>query len=310
MDVSRIDRGNVTLFLTYCRQVRDDVGDSFLSEDELSTFDPESGRPSYLLMDGGDPVGAVSVAEDDYLTESGKARFRIFRADDGRAESYAALWEAIRPSLEGAPYVFLFAKASDTAARCAFEALSFEAERIAYVLLREERPPIGEEALPEGFELRPFRYGADEAAWCEVRNAAFATLRGSEAPMAPEHVAKWQGGEDELEGGMLLLFEDEEPVGCVRAHKDEYEGMPCATIGPLALKPSRQGRGLGRTLLRAAVRNAAARGYPRALLSVNAENEQAIALYLKEGFEKKLAFVCYSRVFPEQPRNSTAFVQE
>ncbi|TLS48224.1 GNAT family N-acetyltransferase [Paenibacillus antri] len=126
-------------------------------------------------------------------------------------------------------------------------------------------------------------------------------MDGREAPMAPEHIAKRQGGEDELEGGMLLLFAGEQPVGCVRAHKDEYEGLPCATIGPLALKPPFQGRGLGRTLLRAAVGNAAA---------VNAGNEQAILLYLKEGFEKKLAFVCYSRVFPEQPRNSTAFVQE
>jgi mycothiol synthase len=307
MVLTKIDRSNVSLFLDYCRRVRGDVDDSYLSDEDLSSFDPERGRPSYVLLEEGVPVGAASVVEDDYLASAGKARLRIFRAEDGRPESYVALWEAIRPSIEGVPYVFMFAKEDDADARRAMISLAFEAERIAYALLRDGDPPIGEPALPGGFELRPLRYGADEAAWCDVRNAAFATLRGSEAPMAPEHVAKWEGGEDEIVGGMLLLYDGDRPVGCVRAHKDEHDGVPCATIGPLAIVPAYQGRGLGRALLRAAVRNATSQGYPRALLSVNAENEGAIALYLKEGFRKELAFVCYRRVFPVQPRHSTAF---
>lgn len=307
MNVAKIDRNNVALFLDYCKRVRGEVDDSYLSDEDLSAFEPERGRPSYVLLQAGVPVGAASFVEDDYLAAAGKARLRIFRADDGRPESYAALWEAIEPSIEGVPYAFLFAKEEDARVRRAMESLAFAQERIAYALLRDGDPPIGEPVVPDGYELRRFRYGRDEAAWCDVRNAAFATLRGSEAPMAPEHVAKWERGEDELEGGMLLLFAGDEPVGCVRSHKDDYEGVPCATIGPLAVKPALQGRGLGRTLLRAAVRNAAERGFPRTLLSVNAENEGAVALYLQEGFRKTLAFVCYSRVFPEQPHRSTRF---
>jgi mycothiol synthase len=133
----------------------------------------------------------------------------------------------------------------------------------------------------------------DEAIWCEVRNAGFAKLRGSETPITPEMVTKMISSEDNIEGGSMILYHNDRPVGVVRGAKDEYEDSPIMNIGPLALIPEYQGKGLGRCLLRASLRLAKERSYKRTILCVNAENERAKALYIQEGFKQVEAVVCY-----------------
>ncbi|MNW68105.1 ribosomal-protein-alanine N-acetyltransferase [compost metagenome] len=64
-------------------------------------------------------------------------------------------------------------------------------------------------------------------------------------------------------------------------------------IGPLALLPEYQGKGLGRVLLRAALHLSKNKGYNRSILCVNAENERAQALYTGEGFKQVEAAACY-----------------
>jgi mycothiol synthase len=76
-------------------------------------------------------------------------------------------------------------------------------------------------------------------------------------------------------------------------NSDEYEGSPIVNIGPLAIIPEYQGRGLGRALLRASLSFAKEKGYSRTILCVNAENERAKALYLDEGFKQVEAVTCY-----------------
>jgi mycothiol synthase len=64
-------------------------------------------------------------------------------------------------------------------------------------------------------------------------------------------------------------------------------------IGPLAIIPEYQGKGLGRILLRASLRFAREKSYKRTILCVNAENERAKALYNQEGFRQVEAVACY-----------------
>nr|WP_281269479.1 GNAT family N-acetyltransferase [Fontibacillus phaseoli] len=99
--------------------------------------------------------------------------------------------------------------------------------------------------------------------------------------------------DDALEGGMLVLYHGGRPVGIVRGTRDKYEGAPIMNIGPLALIPEYQGRGLGRMLLRAALSFAVEQGYAQAILCVNAENERAKGLYLQEGFSQVEAAANY-----------------
>jgi ribosomal protein S18 acetylase RimI-like enzyme len=66
-------------------------------------------------------------------------------------------------------------------------------------------------------------------------------------------------------------------------------GMPgdpadAAYLSLLAVDPRAQGRGLGRSLLRAAVAEAARAGHPRCLLHALEDNEPALALYRSAGF--------------------------
>jgi mycothiol synthase len=141
--------------------------------------------------------------------------------------------------------------------------------------------------------MRDFRPGEDESIWSEVRNVGFATLKGSETPVTPEMVAKMVAGNDYIEGGMKILFHLGKPVGVVRGAVDEYEDAPIMNIGPLAIIPEYQGKGLGRLLLRAALQVAKEKSYKRTILSVNGENERAKALYLQEGFWEAESVVCY-----------------
>lgn len=123
--------------------------------------------------------------------------------------------------------------------------------------------------------------------------SGFAKLQGSETPQTAEQVAKMAASESNIEGGMMILYHNDKPVGVVRGEKDEYENSPIMNIGPLAIIPEYQGKGLGRILLRAFLRFAKEKGYDRTILCVNAENERAKALYLQEGFKQVEAVVCY-----------------
>jgi ribosomal-protein-alanine N-acetyltransferase len=59
-----------------------------------------------------------------------------------------------------------------------------------------------------------------------------------------------------------------------------------ADVQTLAVTPSAQGRGIGALLLRALIDRAARRGATSVLLEVRADNDAAIALYRRSGFER------------------------
>lgn len=157
------------------------------------------------------------------------------------------------------------------------EELEFSIDRYAFLLVRENMD-VPELSLPEGYMIRDFLPGKDEEIWCEVRNAGFANLKGNETPVTPDMVEKLVESTDYIDGGMKILFDKDIPVGVVRGAKDEYEGAPIMNIGPLAILPGYQGRGLGRILLRAALHFAKRKSFQRTILSVNGENERAKSL--------------------------------
>lgn len=125
------------------------------------------------------------------------------------------------------------------------QGLKFSLESYAFLLVREDLE-VPETKLPEGYEIRSFQKGHDEENWANVRNAAFATLLGSETPLTTEGVTKLLHDDDYLEGGMILLFHQGKPIGVIRGADDEYENAPIMNIGPVAVIPEYQGRGLGR----------------------------------------------------------------
>ena len=108
------------------------------------------------------------------------------------------------------------------------------------------------------------------------RAAALAALhaRAFEAPWPEQAIV------DLLHSLGVVAFEGEGGFILVRALPEEAE------ILTLAVAPEARRRGLGRTLVRAAVGAAQAVGAEALFLEVAADNEAAVALYEGEGFAR------------------------
>ncbi|MEH7107904.1 MULTISPECIES: GNAT family N-acetyltransferase [Bacillaceae] len=293
MKVEKLDQAHLQVFVDYCKKHRLEVDDSFLYDADLKNFEPNAENPTYVLMDQqGNMVAAASLIMDEYQKKGKRARFRIFHSEINNSEVYALLFQALLRRTEGLEKLYIFVPLNNKYLAESIEGLGFSIERYAFLLVREE-VVVPSLVLPEGYIIRDFTPGKDEGIWSQVRNAAFAELKGNETPVTKEMVTKMIAGENYLEGGMKILYHGQQPVGVVRGANDEYENAPIMNIGPLAILPEYQGKGLGKLLLRAALQFAKERSYTRTILSVNGENERAKALYLQEGFKQVEGVACY-----------------
>jgi mycothiol synthase len=293
MMVEALKNDRVADFVAYCKKHKMEIDDSFLYDEDLKNFEPNEENPTYIAInDTGEIIGTASLMIDDYNRRGKKGRFRIFHSEASDMDCYNMLMKAILKHGEGLDKLNIFVPIVNSRLMEVFEKLNFSTERYSFLLVREdlEIPKLN---LPEDFEIRPFRVGMDEEIWCDVRNAGFAKLQGSETPTTPELIAKMNSGEDYIEGGLMILYHKQVPVGVVRGSMDEYEDAPIMNIGPLAIIPEYQGIGLGRNLLRASLSFAKEKGFNKTILCVNGENDRAKALYLQEGFKQVEAVVCY-----------------
>jgi mycothiol synthase len=293
MKITALEKERVQDFVAYCKKHRMVLDDSYLYDFDLKDFEVSDENPTYLITDPHDKiVGAASLVMDDYHKRGKRARFRIFHSEIDDLQVYQMLFKSVLKHTLDLEKVFLFIPVLNTKLLEFIQGLEFSLERYAFLLVREDLDVTGVN-LPESYELRTFNPGHDEENWRTVRNAAFATLKGSETPLTTEGVTKLLQDEDYLEGGMMLLFHQGKPVGVIRGADDEYENAPIMNIGPVAVIPEYQGKGLGRILLRASLQFARDKGYSRTILSVNGENERAQALYIQEGFKQVEAVACY-----------------
>ncbi len=293
MRIEALKNERIEDFIEYCKKYRRDIDDSFLYDEDLKEFMPNNENPTYIVVDDGDKIiAAASLIVDEYMKRGKKGRFRIFHSSIKQWGCYKMLLEVILKHTEGLNKIFIFSPIINEELISVLEELKFNAERYSYLLVRGDLE-VPEVVLPEGYSIKPLQIGKDEEAWCKVRNESFAKLLGSETPMTPDMVVKMNSGEEYLEGGAMILYNEERPVGVVRAAKDEYEDLPIVNIGPLAIIPEYQGKGLGRMLLREGVRFGREKGYSRTVLCVNAENDRAKALYEQEGFKQVEAVACY-----------------
>ncbi|MDF2675295.1 MAG: family N-acetyltransferase [Clostridiales bacterium] len=293
MKVEALKKERMEDFVEYCKKHKMEIDDSFLYDEDLKNFEPNDENPTYIINDEeGKIIATASLIIDEYNRKGKKARFRIFHSEIECIEPYRMLMEAVLGHTKGLNYFFVYVPVVNKKLMECIEGLNFKIDRYSCLLVREDLK-VPEINLPEDYDIRPFSSGYDEAIWCEVRNAGFAKLRGSETPITPEMVVKMISSEENIEGGSMILYHRDKPVGIVRGAKDDYEDAPIMNIGPLALIPEYQGKGLGRSLLRASLHFAKENSYDRTILCVNAENDRAKALYIQEGFKQVEAVVCY-----------------
>ncbi len=140
--------------------------------------------------------------------------------------------------------------------------------------------------------LRPFRPGADDTAWLEVNNRAFAghpEQGGWDRPTLEARQAEpWFDP-----NGFLVYEHDGELWGScwTKIHRDV--DPPQGEIYVISVDPARHAQGLGRALTVAGLDWLAAQGLGVGMLYVDGANEAAVGLYRALGFVVEHADLAY-----------------
>lgn len=169
------------------------------------------------------------------------------------------------------------------------EANGFTYRRSHFDLRRGVDPPLVPVMWPSGVALAGYRPGEDDeavhaliyvdAAWAEVPGHTRRSLEAWRSGLTPDHRG-W------------IAFREGRPVGWVVGRVfDDGRGW----VDQLAVSRSARGLGLGRALLLHALEELRRQGATSLALGVQGDNESAIALYRKVGFEVERMWRVYSR---------------
>jgi len=281
MTPTRLSESTLPGFLEYCRSHEKDHDESFLGEEELNRFSPDE-NITWLLMDEGEITGAFSVILKRHN------RVRIFHTADGTLESYRMLHEAMIDTLEkesGQKQYSLFITEEHNAGTIGiFKEIGLKTDRYIYVMERERGsvPPAG---LPGTLTLTPVQLPEEAALWAGIRNEGMKEVPGF-LYYGAEFFSSMNLEEGFLGDCTLILRQGDEGIGIIKAEKDVQESESFGFIGPIAVLPAYRGRGYGRACLRTVLSLIENKYGWKSSLCVNADNEDALKLYLQEGFHK------------------------
>lgn len=160
------------------------------------------------------------------------------------------------------------------------------------LLRMEVRLPLDERTSAAHHRLRSFRAGEDEAAVAAVNNRAFAGHRENSAMTAADVLAKERRPWFDASGFLVAVAPGDAVAGFCWTKLIGDIGE----IYVIAVDPDHQGRGLGRTLVIAALDRLHRAGATTARLWTDADNPAVDRLYLPLGFTTTLVNEEMSRV--------------
>lgn len=143
---------------------------------------------------------------------------------------------------------------------------------------------------PPGVRLRPFRVGADEAAWLAVNARAFADHPEQGRTTLADLLVREDEPWFDADGLILAEADDGTLLGSVWT---KVQGSDVGEIYVLGVDPAAQGMGLGRVLTGAGLGYLAGRGAPRVVLFVESDNDAALATYRAAGFVREAVHTRY-----------------
>jgi mycothiol synthase len=136
---------------------------------------------------------------------------------------------------------------------------------------------------PWDLPVRPFRVGADEDAWLDVNNRAFAWHPDqggwTRADIEARETEPWFDAD-----GFLVHERDGDLVAFCWTKVHDTEHPPLGEIYVIGVDPDAAGTGLGRAMTLAGLDHLADRGLRDAILYVESTNTRARALYDDLGF--------------------------
>lgn len=204
----------------------------------------------------------------------------LYRGVDAGVVS-ALLTRSIREiASQGGGHVHVWLSSHDHDAVAALSLAGFTRGRTLVQMRR--RLPL-EPELQSDLITRPFICGQDEEAWLTVNNRAFARH--------PE-----QGGwtRDTLSSrqrepwfdpkGFLLHFENDRLIAFCWTKIHSTAEPPMGEIYVIGVDPDYNGRGIGRSMCIAGLEHLSSKRLPIAMLYVDADNTNAVAMYDRLGF--------------------------
>ena len=290
-----VDPGNAPEYIAYADRFCRDHDESFLPGKD---FLPDGDHPAWLLVDDADRViGALGLLlEAPYLAEN-RGRFTFIHAEDGSPAHYRLLRDTARECARnagisgGSLYGFIPADLETTAET--WKNLGWKEERRAW-LLENDNADAPDDTPPDGFSWKTVsadnREGLEQ--WRNLINRNFADLAGH-VELTAGKAAEMASGEFNFNGGLEMLVGPDGPVGTILVEVDEDEPHG-SFLGAITLDEGLRGRGLGRLILRRGLALSRRAGLNPTWLSVNAENENAVRLYLSEGFREQKVMVCHT----------------
>ncbi|MDM8533763.1 GNAT family N-acetyltransferase [Clostridiaceae bacterium HSG29] len=295
MNIEKISKEYYEEFINYCIKYRKENDDSFITDNELKKFEIGDENPTFLLIENGTICGVLSLVANEYYLSSNKTRVRIFHLTEPNIENYKMLLnEAIKYNADF-NNIEIFVNDTCFNKKEILEAIDFKYLRTSYVMIRKNKEEVKVE-FPDGYKLIPFKEGRDEEIFMNIRNEAFKNIMGS-YNITKKIVTEIYEDSLLLKNGMQILYDGEKPIGIIRVIIEEDETGSYSFIAPLAIIPEYQGKGLGKELLKAGIEIGQKNALNNAMLVVNAENEKALSLYTKNGYEILEAVSCYNYKF-------------
>ncbi len=289
-DIIRVNNDNQGKLYEYCSKFAVEHDSSYVPGRD---FEISKEHPSYLLVDDGQVVGAVSLMRTKRFLSVDKGRFSVFHSKTGQIEKYIRLLDAIRPHMDDLQNVFMFIPEKNEVTAGALTELGFEVERYSFVLERSE-PAVSEPVFPGGFAVHQLdptdQDGISQFASCI--NEEFKELAGH-TPSTSEDIQTWFEDKSYIKGGMCLLEKGQEAIGTIALMRD-LDDMNAGEILAFGILEKYRGLDLGRNLLRYGINYLVEKELKPITLSVHGENRAAISLYEKEGFILIESVVCYA----------------
>ena len=201
----------------------------------------------------------------------------------------------------GRAELFMGSLPSEPASIAFLEATGFTFHSSVWDLALPVDEPVAPPAWPDGVVARSFDRSRDVADLPRVVNAAFAD-HPTPIHMEDEMFRASLDDPNILDDDAIVLEDraDRRIVGFCLADVRRVDGVAGAhgEIAMVGVRPDRQGRGLGRQLLRAGVGYLRRVGSREVTLAVNARNEGALGLYESEGFVRRRTRDRWSRPVP------------
>ena len=255
---------------------------------------------NFLLRVGGEVVGYAHLDTTDAV-EGASAELAVGPRHRGMGYG-RQLVEALVAETTDRTRLRLWAHGNASGAASLARAMGFKRERVLWQMRRSLFAPVPEPQWPDGVTVRTFVVGADEQAWLDVNNKAFAH-HPDQGTWTLDDV-KMREREPWFDAAGFFLAEDNgrlvgfhwtkvHGAGHAGGHGHDHAHDPIGEVYVVGVDPSMQGKGLGPALTLRGLQHLRARGLSQCMLYVDESNTNAIRTYERLGFAKWDVDVCF-----------------